>query len=146
MEARGHTPRRSGTKALARLGWPLWRIQSLARQSSNAILGYVEESLAERSGDWTRDPTLLQSNPGEELGADAAVLERLDKVEKALADIRAEEGDIRVDMNKLEKEIEEAALSAEEPRSLPMIGTVIIARLTARPARLTTALTHAKEE
>ena len=114
VEARGHTPRRSGTKALARLGWPLWRIQSLARHSSNAILGYVEESLAERSGDWTRDPTLLQSTAGEELCADTAVLERLDKVEQALADIRSASNTLKGDVDKLEKEFEVAALAAEE--------------------------------
>ena len=114
VEARGHTPRRSGTKALARLGWPLWRIQSLARHSSNAILGYVEESLSERSGDWTRDPTLLQSTAGEELCADAAVLERLDKVEQALADIRRAGNSLKSDMDKLEKEFEVAAVAAEE--------------------------------
>ena len=114
MEARGHTPRKSGTKAMARLGWPQWRIQALARHSSNAILGYVEESLAERSGDWTRDPTLLQSTAGEELCADTAVLERLDKVEQALADIRSASNTLKGDVDKLEKEFEVAALAAEE--------------------------------
>ena len=113
-EARGHTPHRSCTNAPARLGWPFWCIQSLARHSSNAFLGYVKESLAERSGDWTKDPTLLQSTAGEELCADTAVLKRLDKVEQALADIRSTSDTLKGDIDKLEKEFEVSTLATEE--------------------------------
>ena len=45
--ATGHTFRRSGAKDLARQGVPLDLIQFMARHSSQAILGYVEEAIEE---------------------------------------------------------------------------------------------------
>lgn len=46
-KATGHTFRRSGAKALARQGVPLDLVQFMARHSSQAILGYVEEAIEE---------------------------------------------------------------------------------------------------
>lgn len=43
----GHTFRRTGAKSLARKGTPIELIQFMARHSSNAILGYVEEAIEE---------------------------------------------------------------------------------------------------
>ena len=48
MEAKGHSARRSGIKARARAGWALWKISALSRHASSAVMGYVEEALAER--------------------------------------------------------------------------------------------------
>ena len=43
----GHSPRRSGAKRRARVGWPLNLIMLLGRWASDAVLGYVEETIAE---------------------------------------------------------------------------------------------------
>eukprot|EP00438_Fugacium_kawagutii_P036446 Skav213607 [mRNA] locus=scaffold1971:102312:108618:+ [translate_table: standard] len=43
----GHSFRRTGAKGLARKGIPIELIQFMARHSSNAILGYVEEAIEE---------------------------------------------------------------------------------------------------
>lgn len=43
----GHSLRRSGCKHLARIGVPLELIQYMARHSSQAVLGYVEDALEE---------------------------------------------------------------------------------------------------
>ena len=40
----GHSLRRGGAQYLARSGVEIWRIQALARHSSNAILGYIADS------------------------------------------------------------------------------------------------------
>lgn len=43
----GHSFRRTGAKSLAKRGTPIELIQFMARHSSNAILGYVEEAIEE---------------------------------------------------------------------------------------------------
>eukprot|EP00435_Cladocopium_sp_Y103_P027145 s3386_g6.t1 len=50
----GHSFRRSGAKALARRGTPIDLVQFMARHSSNAILGYVEEAIEESPSGTTR--------------------------------------------------------------------------------------------
>ena len=47
MKVSGHSFRRSGAKTLARKGVPIDLIQYMARHSSNAIVGYVEEAIEE---------------------------------------------------------------------------------------------------
>ena len=47
FEVPGHTLRRSGARHLARKGVPLDLIKYMARHSSDAIHGYVEEALEE---------------------------------------------------------------------------------------------------
>eukprot|EP00972_Heterocapsa_arctica_P063033 9298949-Heterocapsa_arctica.AAC.1 len=48
----GHSARRSGAKRYARAGYSLWMIQFLGRWESTVVLDYVEEALAETTGDW----------------------------------------------------------------------------------------------
>eukprot|EP00971_Amphidinium_carterae_P228504 4532250-Amphidinium_carterae.2 len=48
VEVTGHSPRRSGAKYLARLGWTLDDIQLLGRWQSDVVKSYVEEASAER--------------------------------------------------------------------------------------------------
>jgi len=46
-EVGGHTPRRSGAKRRARMGWSLNLIMLLGRWASPAVMGYVEEAISE---------------------------------------------------------------------------------------------------
>ena len=49
----GHSARRSGAKRYARLGWQLSAIQYLGRWASTAVLGYIEDMMAEMTGSGT---------------------------------------------------------------------------------------------
>ena len=63
VATKGHTARRSGAKAYIRCGWSLWQVQSLARHTSDAILGYVEEAAAELSAEWNRQSPTTTDQP-----------------------------------------------------------------------------------
>ena len=91
---KGHSARRSGAKSLARCGWSLWQIQTLARHTSDAILGYVEEAISELSCEWNRNPGSSSScSHDNQSTANAASIstynpERIQKVENALAELQ----------------------------------------------------------
>ena len=106
----GHFLRRSGAKALARLGVPLAKIQWLGRWGSSAVLAYVEEAAEEApvdidctSWDQVRDdlakvlrcagPTSLEVAPRElrrEMIASGVHEGRLEAVESFLESIQGE--------------------------------------------------------
>ena len=108
----GHFLRRSGAKALARLGVPLAKIQWLGRWGSAAVMAYVEEATEEApveldcaSWDQVREdlakvlrcagPTSLEAEPRElrrEMIASGVLGERLDAVESFLSSVQGELG------------------------------------------------------
>jgi len=103
----GHSPRRSGAKRRARAGWSITAIQHLGRWASSAVLGYVEEALAEsvhgasrsfaeRTEDW--------DTPLQEL------TKRLKKVEADITSLRRRDGTAE----RRAKAAEEALLAAEQ--------------------------------
>ncbi len=49
----GHSPRRTGAKLLARLGWELWMIQFFGRWAGEAVRGYVEEAWQDAASLWS---------------------------------------------------------------------------------------------
>ena len=89
----GHSPRRSGAKRRAREGWDIQVILVLGRWASSAILGYIEEAMAElipgakkrfadHMDDWEHALPALSKRVGE-LEKQVASLRKSASVEKA---------------------------------------------------------------
>ena len=89
----GHTPRRSGAKRRAREGWELSIIMMLGRWASAAIMGYVEEALAELpvAGDGSRRKKPPAKPFDDWEVAVPALEERLKKLEAQLAKVREQQ-------------------------------------------------------
>ena len=110
----GHTPRRSGAKRRAREGWELSIIMMLGRWASAAIMGYVEEALAELpvSGDGSRrkkPPT----NPLDDWEmAVPALEERLKAMGSQLARVRERMSKSEAKVSEIEQK---AVAAAPEP-------------------------------
>ena len=89
----GHTPRRSGAKRRAREGWDIQVIMVLGRWASSAILGYIEEAMAElipgarkkfadHMDDWEQALPALSKRVGD-LEKQVAALRKAASAEKA---------------------------------------------------------------
>ena len=80
-------------------------------------MGYVEEALAERSAEWCRDPLLREKFNESDPLQDKGLTEVLEKMDKALANIREENKRQDMRFEKLKGEFESSLLESEEFKS-----------------------------
>ena len=90
----------------------------MARHSSNAILGYVEEALSERSADWSRNPALHTDLGDNSYMEDKALVERLDRVELALEDVKSENMKQDKFIASISEDVRSTTLASEEFKSI----------------------------
>ena len=114
----GHSARRSGAKRRARPGWSVLAIQHLGRWASVAVLGYIEEALAE-----------LAAGPAP-VGGDASRWEEkdswaqpLESISKRVAALKKALGEVKARLSELEaadhSEQEGVALVGQQAAPLP---------------------------
>ena len=100
-----------------RTGWAFWKSSALSRHASSAVMGYAEEALAERSAEWCRDPSLREKFNESDPLQDKGLTEVLEKMDKALANIREENKRQDIRFEKLKGEFEHFLLESEEFKS-----------------------------